>query len=193
MRPKRNLTPEERKLIASRLLARQFRVGKLAQPQATDRRSAMPIARAATRRCEAHGTQRRSSLKLAWPVRGAEAHVLTRRNRRRCENAMPSTEATHSHSPRVAESGRGDRYRVPRRMRDGQATGVYEDFMAGFELDKNTVWGGWVALQPRRTAPCCSVRTPTLRPFVLRQQFDNRGPAPTTIVGYFQGGGSRLT
>lgn len=33
-------------------------------------------------------------------------------------------------------------YKVVRaRMKDGKPTGVYEDFMTGFVLDKNTVWG----------------------------------------------------
>jgi glucose/arabinose dehydrogenase len=33
-------------------------------------------------------------------------------------------------------------YKVIRaRMKDGKSTGVYEDFMTGFVLDKNTVWG----------------------------------------------------
>lgn len=33
-------------------------------------------------------------------------------------------------------------YKVIRaRMKDGKPTGVYEDFMTGFVLDKDTVWG----------------------------------------------------
>jgi hypothetical protein len=28
------------------------------------------------------------------------------------------------------------------RMKDGKPTGVYQDFMTGFVLDKSTVWAG---------------------------------------------------
>ena len=53
-------------------------------------------------------------------------------------------------------------YKVIRaRMKNGKATGVYEDFMTGFVLDKNTVWGRPPASQSREMALCSSVTMPT--------------------------------
>jgi len=52
-------------------------------------------------------------------------------------------------------------YKVIRaRMKDGKPTGVYEDFMTGFVLDKDTVWGARLASRSPRTALCWSVTTP---------------------------------
>ncbi len=77
-------------------------------------------------------------------------------------------------------------------MKDGKATGVYEDFMTGFVPDKDTVWGGRLAFAVAENGALL-VSEDASRSFALRRQFDKRGSAPTTIVGYFQGGGSRLT
>jgi len=66
-------------------------------------------------------------------------------------------------------------YKVIRaRMKDGKPTGVYEDFMTGFVLDKDTVWGRPSGIAVARTVRYWSAKTLTARSSGLRQAIDKR-------------------
>jgi hypothetical protein len=79
-------------------------------------------------------------------------------------------------------------------MKDGKPTGVYEDFMTGFVLDKDTVWGRPAGIAVARDGALLVSEDANGTIFRITYRASHRpGMPPPAAVGFPRGGPYGIT